>query len=251
MTGPTKRIARHPKGAAVAFTLIELLVVIVIISLLAAILFPVFAQARAKARQAVCASNLKQIGLAISLYQQDYDGFYVPKYPCKTFHPIYNDLCVEPSPDDPGVVFWMKSSLAPANEPYLLEPYIKEDTVRLCPSRRRRYLTSEGWQEGRYTLNGWNSYWGEGKKETSPQGQPDAAVPNPATTLIVWEHSINNAECQVGQQGGTPDMPAGTGDHWESNHHNGFNVLWCDGHVKQMRVSELRRTYFSILPDPL
>src|SRR5947209_4887361 len=55
------------------FTLIELLVMIAIIAILAAILFPVFAQARAKARQAKCQSNLKQLGVAILLYAQDYD----------------------------------------------------------------------------------------------------------------------------------------------------------------------------------
>ncbi|MFQ3611150.1 MAG: DUF1559 domain-containing protein [Fimbriimonadales bacterium] len=60
------------------FTLIELLVVIAIIAILAAILFPVFAQAREKARQTTCASNLKQIGLAIMQYVQDYDEFYPP-----------------------------------------------------------------------------------------------------------------------------------------------------------------------------
>lgn len=60
------------------FTLIELLVVIAIIAILAAILFPVFAQAREKARQTTCVSNLKQIGTAFMMYVQDYDETYPP-----------------------------------------------------------------------------------------------------------------------------------------------------------------------------
>ena len=58
------------------FTLIELLVVIAIIAILAAILFPVFAQAREKARNAACLSNCKQLGTAVMLYVQDYDEVY-------------------------------------------------------------------------------------------------------------------------------------------------------------------------------
>ena len=56
------------------FTLIELLVVIAIIAILAAILFPVFAQAREQARKTVCVSNFKQVGLGVEMYKQDYDG---------------------------------------------------------------------------------------------------------------------------------------------------------------------------------
>src|SRR2546423_15432359 len=60
------------------FTLIELLVVIAIIAILAAILFPVFAQAREKARATSCLSNFKQVGLGIEMYKQDYDGYWPP-----------------------------------------------------------------------------------------------------------------------------------------------------------------------------
>ena len=69
----TKRRQPVSSASRAAFTLIELLVVIAVVAILAAILFPVFAQAREKARQASCMSNLKQTGVASQLYMQDYD----------------------------------------------------------------------------------------------------------------------------------------------------------------------------------
>ena len=69
-------LIRKASKYSAAFTLIELLVVIAIIAILAAILFPVFTQAREKARSATCLSNLNQMGLAVMQYTQDYDETY-------------------------------------------------------------------------------------------------------------------------------------------------------------------------------
>jgi prepilin-type N-terminal cleavage/methylation domain-containing protein len=71
------------------FTLIELLVVIAIIAILAAILFPVFAQAREKARQTVCLSNMKQVALGLAMYMSDHDGTFLPDAPVRWGVTVY------------------------------------------------------------------------------------------------------------------------------------------------------------------
>jgi len=96
------------------FTLIELLVVIAIIAILAAILFPVFAQAREKARTASCSSNTKQLGLAVIMYKQDYDE----RFPFGGWRPT-----TALGPEE-GTWEWQNSTA----------PYIKNKGVFRCPS---------------------------------------------------------------------------------------------------------------------
>src|SRR5436309_7030957 len=86
--------SRHSERRSPAFTLLELLVVIALIAILAALLFPVFAQAREKARSAACMSNLKQIGSAWMIYTQDYDEMFptsAPGDPADFLAPGFHD----------------------------------------------------------------------------------------------------------------------------------------------------------------
>ena len=96
------------------FTLIELLVVIAIIAILAAILFPVFARAREKARQTSCLSNVKQLGLGILMYAQDYDER-LPLDGIWLVGAVY-----------PTAPFWDIRIL----------PYVKNQQIYICPSAR-------------------------------------------------------------------------------------------------------------------
>jgi len=109
------------------FTLIELLVVIAIIAILAAILFPVFARAREKARMAACQSNVKQMALALLMYAQDYDEVTPGAYGNSTGNPVGSlRPPVPPGPITGRTTWWFW--------PDLIEPYVKNSQVFQCPS---------------------------------------------------------------------------------------------------------------------
>src|SRR5437764_6883631 len=136
-----------------AFTLIELLVVIAIIAILAAILFPVFAQAREKARSTACLSNLKQIGMATRMYSQDYDEVLVPNY-LYTVHPAAGTLKT-----GTPYLLWFED---------LLQPYVKNSNVFVCPDWSDLYTygrdslpvgVGAGLRTPRWSYGGNNCQW--------------------------------------------------------------------------------------------
>ena len=236
------------------FTLIELLVVIAIIAILAAILFPAYQTARENARKTACASNMRQIGLGLIQYEQDFD---------------------ETLPDGwMGNVGYQDSTLATNGVAYkwmdAVYPYVKSTQVFTCPddtSPFGQYIYGTGHNWGSYSLNGtynapdcladplWDYTYGiEGNKlgkmaapsQTVLLNEVDSSIASAANhTYNVWFSSC---------PGQTPTNTVSSAAPREWNYgnasqgypierHNGVtNVTFCDGHVKALNLSKLLET---------
>jgi prepilin-type N-terminal cleavage/methylation domain-containing protein/prepilin-type processing-associated H-X9-DG protein len=201
------------------FTLIELLVVIAIIAILAAILFPVFAKAREKARQSSCASNLKQIGTAMMAYAQDFDETYGGIIFAKTDAPNFTDICGR------QMTWWG----------IYLDPYIKSKEIYKCPSGT---MTQTGcWIPGNirsYNLN--LSLVGYG-------GVKMATVTAPASVVMMADSSFHslfgNDDVDGGRWYDYRSTPEIVYDYIANRHSDGANMLWADGHVKWKKHNSL------------
>ena len=238
-------LSRSRKG----FTLIELLVVIAIIAILAAILFPVFAQAREKARQTNCVSNSRQMGLALAMYAQDNEAY-----------PMMSSL----------------SSQSPRTRwPDYIYPYVKNEGVFTCLStpkemKAKAFAHNSGATYGGYGYN--FQYLGSSRYQSGnpniPFGASDSQIERPAETVAIadtngvrrdngtvgageytidpplpsWRGSGNGAGPGSGYYGVGAECgsgPAGCRSTPAERHAQMVTVVYCDGHSKAVRLSRL------------
>jgi prepilin-type N-terminal cleavage/methylation domain-containing protein/prepilin-type processing-associated H-X9-DG protein len=228
--------ARTARCWASAFTLIELLVVIAIIAILAAILFPVFAQAREKARQASCLSNLKQIGLGIMQYIQDYDELY----------PLTRNNTATVSTGGGTWSLWKINTY----------PYVKNTGIYTCPSGVRTtqgtYILPGG-QRLTFAENysyGCNEYICVNGGATPPMPVSQAQLGQVAViglladaTYPVWNNPsrIVNANADPSLYAPNGAIPFTPNPAW-ARHSLGSNIMYADGHTKWQSQGAIRGT---------
>jgi prepilin-type N-terminal cleavage/methylation domain-containing protein/prepilin-type processing-associated H-X9-DG protein len=211
--------ARPTRTRRRAFTLIELLVVIAIIGILASMLFPVFAQAREKARQTDCYSNMRQIGIAMSMYSQDYDGLYPDQ------DHLWIDNCSQPPfwlDVAYGVPDWKVSPYA--NWAQAIYGYIKTDGIYKCRSNK-------GWTQNSNTKMPGLSYVYNG----FAAGKSEAGVPSTSDYVLLYDYRYLTSFAVANPVPSCWAWYPGWATHMDN-----YNVLYFDGHVKNRQESRFR-----------
>jgi len=205
-----------------AFTLIELLVVIAIISILASILFPVFARARENARRASCISNLKQIGLGMMMYKQDYDGRFL--------RAGWVEDEVLPCPSGSGS--------CPASWPVKIYPYVKSVQVFNCPSDTKAWRGDTSGTGGVYGV----SY---GYNYANLDWVNEAAIEKPSQMIMMadMQGSVTYALSQSNAYNSTTDIRE-----ISDRHLNGTVINFVDGHAKWMHIARITANDHTIPP---
>ena len=203
------------------FTLIELLVVIAIIAILAAILFPVFARAREKARQSSCLNNVKQLSLAFHMYTQDHDET-MPGYIIYTPEPTYRQYCR----DTGDYLYWMD----------VLYPYVKNDQVYVCPTVAQD--ATRAW--GGYGWNVYLGYVGNHPDRTGAiyEGVKLADIDYPAQHVAIADHhGADYPSWAFYRLWGSSSCDP---NRWVTIHNGGWNIGFVDGHAKWMKPGPSR-----------
>jgi len=264
----------HSMRRQSAFTLIELLVVIAIIAVLAAILFPVFTQAKNAAKQTMCISNMRQLGMAMMLYKNDHDDVWfaaaqrdvLPGFVPQQIWIGYDNNNYGIDGGFYGHVY--EPAINPIR-PGAIDPYLKNHLIKRCPSM------PSAWQSA-YALNWFNpAYWSPyysvnpaaNQQEFSPAakgyrieangtftnfGANDSEVQEPSRTIICWEHLARVPMCNFLQGYNWFDSPPPVGSlqaHFNFLHTSGANTIWCDGHAKHIFFGQLKRPMFSSRKD--
>jgi prepilin-type N-terminal cleavage/methylation domain-containing protein/prepilin-type processing-associated H-X9-DG protein len=214
------------------FTLIELLVVVAIIGILAAILFPVFARARENARRSACMSNMKQIGLGLMQYVQDYDERYPPATYCD-----YDGCAADALDADTGKPSGIFNTNGQDGTDHyrtwmdVIFPYVKSTQIFVCPSwsgaaATTNYGYSSAFGGYRSILRSWDG--GSGRATSLPIMM--AEVTRPSEIICIAEYPSSSSPMMgpidIRAQAANPDSIRAT------PHLDGGTAVYADGHVK-------------------